>query len=110
MSLLCKAYYYHRDILITASKAIISRQIKTQGSHNMELYFIRHGQSQNNANWENPQYTESPDPALTELGTEQACYLAEFFKEAQPLVNEKVWNIQNRFGFGLTHIYSSLME
>jgi len=76
----------------------------------MELYFIRHGQSQNNANWENPEYTESPDPALTERGTEQACYLAEFFREAQPLVNEKEWNIQNRLGFGLTHIYSSLME
>jgi 2,3-bisphosphoglycerate-dependent phosphoglycerate mutase len=76
----------------------------------MELYFIRHGQSQNNANWSNLEYKESPDPALTELGIEQACYLAEFFKEAQTLVNPKEWNSQNRFGFGLTHIYTSLME
>ena len=76
----------------------------------MELYFIRHGQSQNNANWGNPEYKESPDPALTELGIEQACYLAEFLKEAQAVVDPAAWNIQNRLGFGLTHIYTSLME
>ena len=43
----------------------------------MELYFIRHGQSMNNAHWNNPAYTESPDPALTELGLEQARHLSE---------------------------------
>lgn len=76
----------------------------------MELYFIRHGQSQNNANWSNPEYKESPDPALTELGCEQACYVSEFLKDAQTLTNPLAWNIQNRYGFGLTHIYTSLME
>lgn len=76
----------------------------------MELYFIRHGQSQNNANWGNPDYKESPDPALTELGIEQACYVSEFIKGTQTLVNPKEWNTQNRYGFGLTHIYTSLME
>lgn len=76
----------------------------------MELYFIRHGQSQNNANWGNPDYQESPDPALTEIGREQACYVAEFLKEQQLITNPKAWNIQNRLGFGLTHIYTSLME
>jgi 2,3-bisphosphoglycerate-dependent phosphoglycerate mutase len=76
----------------------------------MELYFIRHGQSMNNAHWNNPDYTESPDPALTELGLEQACHLSEFLKGAQTIVDTKIWNIQNRFGFGLTHIYTSLME
>lgn len=76
----------------------------------MQLYFIRHGQSQNNANWGDPDYTESPDPALTEAGIEQACHVSEFLREAQTLVNSKEWNIQNRRGFGLTHIYTSLME
>ena len=76
----------------------------------MELYFIRHGQSQNNANWNSPDYQESPDPALTELGHEQARLLAEFLKKHQPITNENVWNIQNRYGFGLTHIYTSMME
>ncbi len=76
----------------------------------MELYFIRHGQSQNNANWQKPEYKESPDPALTELGTEQACYVSEFLKNGQMLTKPNEWNLQNRFGFGLTHIYTSLME
>ncbi len=76
----------------------------------MELYFIRHGQSQNNANWTDPDYKESPDPALTDIGIEQACHVSEFLREAQTVTNPKEWNIQNRFGFGLTHIYCSLME
>ena len=76
----------------------------------MELYFIRHGQSYNNAHWHNPEYKESPDPALTEIGIQQANCVAEFLKNAQTLVNPAAWNIQNRYGFGLTHIYTSLME
>lgn len=76
----------------------------------MELYFIRHGQSQNNAKWDNPNYQESPDPALTEIGHEQARLLAAFLRNNQTITNDKVWNIQNRYGFGLTHIYTSLME
>src|SRR5512145_1450350 len=76
----------------------------------MELYFIRHGQSQNNASWDDPKYQESPDPALTEIGHEQARILAEFLKKNRQIKDEKIWNIQNRSGFGLTHIYTSMME
>lgn len=76
----------------------------------MELYFIRHGQSSNNANWGNPEYKESPDAPLTEIGQEQAQYVAKFLKESQTVSDPKVWNNQNRYGFGLTHIYTSLME
>ncbi len=76
----------------------------------MELYFIRHGQSQNNANWHDPDYTESPDPPLTDLGKEQADLLAKFLKKNQTITDDNVWNLQNRYGFGLTHIYTSLME
>jgi 2,3-bisphosphoglycerate-dependent phosphoglycerate mutase len=76
----------------------------------MELYFIRHGQSQNNANWNDPDYTESPDPPLTDIGKEQASLLAEFLKKNQTITNDKDWNMQNRYGFGLTHVYTSLME
>jgi broad specificity phosphatase PhoE len=68
----------------------------------MELYFIRHGQSQNNANWNHPKYQENPDPPLTEIGHEQARLLAEFLKKHQTITNETAWNIQNRYGFGLT--------
>lgn len=76
----------------------------------MELYFIRHGQSINNANWDKPNYQESPDPILTDIGHEQARLLAEFLKKNQTNTKEKEWNIQNRYGFGLTHVYTSLME
>lgn len=76
----------------------------------MELYFIRHGQSINNANWNNAEYQESPDPILTEMGHEQARLLARFLKKHQSLTQEQEWNVQNRYGFGLTHIYTSLME
>ena len=76
----------------------------------MELYFIRHGQSINNVNWNNPEYKEHSDPYLTEIGLEQAEYLAKYLKEKQHITNDKVWNIQNQYGFGFTHIYTSLME
>jgi 2,3-bisphosphoglycerate-dependent phosphoglycerate mutase len=76
----------------------------------MELYFIRHGQSQNNANWNNPEYKEDPDPPLTEIGHEQARLLAKYLKKHQTITKDKDWNIQNRYGFGITHVYTSLME
>ena len=76
----------------------------------MELYFIRHGESQNNAHWNDPNYKESPDPALTEIGVEQAHCLADFLEKTQLITDDNIWNVQNRHGFGLTHIYTSLME
>lgn len=76
----------------------------------MQLYFIRHGQSINNANIKNPHYQENSDPYLTEIGLEQAEYLAAYLKEKQEITTDQSWNIQNEYGFGLTHIYTSLME
>ena len=76
----------------------------------MELYYIRHGQSINNINLHNPDYIEHSDPFLTEMGLEQAEYLAKYLKEKQHITDDKAWNIQNQYGFGLTHIYTSLME
>lgn len=76
----------------------------------MELYFIRHGQSRNNAGWDNPEYKENPDPALTDIGHEQARLLADYLVKNQPISNDGNLDFQNRRGFGLTHIYTSLME
>jgi 2,3-bisphosphoglycerate-dependent phosphoglycerate mutase len=76
----------------------------------MQLYFIRHGQSVNNAGWGDPNYIESPDPWLTDIGIQQAQLLSEFLEKNQPLVEHKGWDIHNRYGFGITHIYASLME
>lgn len=76
----------------------------------MQLYFIRHGQSVNNAGWGNPDYKEQPDPALTEIGIEQAKLLADFLERNQQITKPEEWNIQNQYGFGIMHIYASLME
>ena len=76
----------------------------------MQLYFIRHGQSMNNAHWQEPSYKESPDPALTEAGMEQAHLLGEFLEKSQLLTRTEGWDVHNRYGFGITHIYASLME
>jgi 2,3-bisphosphoglycerate-dependent phosphoglycerate mutase len=76
----------------------------------MQIYFIRHGQSINNANTNNKDYKESPDPHLTEKGQEQAQWLAKYLQEKQATTNQNLWNPQNQHGFGLAHIYTSLME
>lgn len=76
----------------------------------MQLYFIRHGQSVNNAHWQEPNYVESSDPMLTEIGKQQAQLLAGFLEKNQPITVQADWDPQNRHGFGITHIYASLME
>ncbi|MBL8062859.1 MAG: histidine phosphatase family protein [Anaerolineales bacterium] len=76
----------------------------------MQLYYIRHGQSINNANTENRGYQEHSDPYLTEIGKRQAQITAQYLKERQTITNTDSWNSQNQFGFGFTHIYASLME
>ena len=76
----------------------------------MQLYYIRHGQSINNVNHGDPEYMQHSDPFLTEIGLEQAEILARYLKEKQHITNDKVWNEQNQYGFGFTHIYTSLME
>ena len=75
----------------------------------MELYFIRHGQSLNNANWQIEGFQDVPDPELTEIGQQQIKHLGKFFKDHQTRDDSIETNSQNQFGFGLTHLYTSLM-
>ncbi|HEY9122174.1 MAG TPA: histidine phosphatase family protein, partial [Brevefilum sp.] len=76
----------------------------------LELFFIRHGQSTNNVlmdqDRENYLYNREVDPDLTEKGVEQAALAAEFLN--RPYQNNG-FDPQNRDGFGLTHLYCSLM-
>lgn len=77
----------------------------------MQLYFIRHGQSINNARWESDEYSNydrESDPALTEKGFRQAEQLALYLSRDKKEDSLET-DIQNREGFGLTHLYSSLM-
>ncbi len=77
----------------------------------LQLYFIRHGQSANNVlefqeDNDNYLFERFIDPDLTEIGEEQAQLAGESL--AQPFTPVD-FDPQNRFGFGLTHLYTSLM-
>ena len=80
----------------------------------MRLYFIRHGQSVNNALYDLTQNSlgRNEDPELTDIGKKQAVCLAEFLVKAENERSDKVdhpFDLQNRNGFGLTHLYTSPM-
>jgi 2,3-bisphosphoglycerate-dependent phosphoglycerate mutase len=76
----------------------------------MILFFIRHAQSENNALWTTSNYDHgrSEDPELTELGKMQAQNLADFLLTASPSAGTPS-DRNDKSGFQLTHIYSSLM-
>lgn len=80
----------------------------------MQLYFIRHAQSENNAILERNAYKSEEgrhaDPQITAIGLEQAKLLAEFLAKTNPEAEIHGMDMQNRRGFGLTHLYCSLME
>lgn len=79
----------------------------------MRLYFLRHGESVNNALEGAPDYLSARDsePDLTDYGRKQAERTAEFI--AGKLGNgeitppESAHNPYSGAGFGITHIYSS---
>ena len=83
----------------------------------MQLYLIRHAQSQNNAIWlsggNEPEMRVS-DPLITEEGRYQAMLTAEYlageFPEQPDTWHGERVDSQNRHGFGITHLYCSLME
>jgi 2,3-bisphosphoglycerate-dependent phosphoglycerate mutase len=76
----------------------------------MQLYYLRHGQSENNALWSHTGSNKgrSEDPPLTEIGLKQAWRLAEFLAE-RPSAASDGRDPQNLAGFGITHLYCSLM-
>ncbi len=93
----------------------------------MQLYFIRHAQSYNNALYDSTGSDRGRrfDPELTEIGQQQAAILAQFLKrnhrpshaaaEPQAVSFENKTSSfgcdpQNQAGFGLTHLYTSLMQ
>lgn len=78
----------------------------------MRFYFIRHGQSENNALWDETGSNKgrSVDPELTAIGHQQARYLAEYIhgKDASARADGKNGEPKRDY-FGFTHIYTSLM-
>lgn len=77
----------------------------------MQVYLIRHAQSENNATWDDTgsRYRVA-DPKLTELGISQAKVTAEFLAEVHPDQGTYWVDPQNVCRFGISQMYCSLME
>ena len=78
----------------------------------MQLYYIRHGQSANNLLWEQTGSSKgrSLDAELTATGQRQAELVAQFVNRLDPPALVRKNDVYNAAGFGITHLYSSLME
>jgi 2,3-bisphosphoglycerate-dependent phosphoglycerate mutase len=79
----------------------------------MQLYYIRHAQSANNALWDRTGASvgRTMDPEVTDTGRKQAEILAHFISHRPPspaAINGR--DPMNMTGFGITHLYSSLMD
>jgi 2,3-bisphosphoglycerate-dependent phosphoglycerate mutase len=77
----------------------------------MQLYLLRHAQSESNARWQDDpdEPFHYPDPGLTAIGKRQAEAAARALARAGPNTNGSPHDPGNRAGYGITHIYSSLM-
>lgn len=77
----------------------------------MQLYFVRHAQSENNQMWRDTGSSSgrSADPEITRLGHRQAQRLADFIHLHHPVVAASHYDEFNTRGIGLTHLYTSLM-
>ncbi len=74
----------------------------------MLLYYIRHGQSENNALFDatGAELGRVKDPELTPTGIQQAAHLAKGVSQNQPFFRPQVFT---GGGYGITHLYTSLM-
>jgi len=77
----------------------------------VQLYFIRHGQSANNALWAETRSNQgrNQDPELTAIGQEQAQFVARFLSRNGSPDRYDLYDPKNTAGFGITHLYCSPM-
>ncbi|HZY43010.1 MAG TPA: histidine phosphatase family protein [Anaerolineae bacterium] len=77
----------------------------------MEFYFIRHGQSENNLLYDTTGASNGrrDDPELTVTGERQAALLAQYLRRADSVSTHQSPDRLNLAGFGITHLYTSLM-
>lgn len=82
-----------------------------EGKAAMQFYFIRHGQSTNNRIWDTTgsDHGRSADPELTDLGWRQSEALAEYLSRRDALDVKERRDLLDLSGFGITHLYCSLM-
>ncbi len=77
----------------------------------MQVYFIRHAQSTNNALWDQNGSGKDrfDDPELTEMGKKQLTYLKKFMSAGIKDNPNGRKDYQNRYGYDFTHLYASPM-
>jgi 2,3-bisphosphoglycerate-dependent phosphoglycerate mutase len=78
----------------------------------MQLYFIRHAQSENNLLWDTNGSGDgrSEDPGLTSAGVNQIKFLADYLSQNGQIPNRiPRKDYHNRYGFNFTHLYTSPM-
>ncbi len=78
----------------------------------MRLYYLRHAQSTNNelADRTGAEIGRSEDPSLTESGHRQAELLAAYLVSSPSDDAPVGMDSKDLLGFGITHVYCSLME
>lgn len=78
----------------------------------MQLYYVRHAQSANNALYieTGSEVGRNPNPPLSEKGVRQLPHLAALIASGDPQAPAPDDDPANRRGFALTHLYTSLME
>lgn len=78
----------------------------------MQLYLIRHAQSENNALYVRTGSFEgrNPDPRLSEAGRSQAKLLAQFLAKGNLEAKTDAHDAFDQRGFGITHLYCSLLS
>jgi 2,3-bisphosphoglycerate-dependent phosphoglycerate mutase len=77
----------------------------------MRFYFVRHAQSANNFLFDTTGASvgRSSDPELTQVGLRQVTHLAGFLKAGNADLIARPINARGTNGFGITHLYTSLM-
>lgn len=77
----------------------------------MQLYFIRHAQSTNNALYAETgsERGRSSDPGLTPLGKQQALRLAHYLAGHNGSPPASMWDQHHYNSYPFTHLYTSLM-
>ena len=77
----------------------------------MQLYFIRHAQSENNQKWADTGTSQgrSEDPLLTAIGRKQAVCLADYINARRLITPANPYDELNGHAIQLTHLYTSLM-
>jgi 2,3-bisphosphoglycerate-dependent phosphoglycerate mutase len=82
------------------------------GAKAMRLYFIRHAQSTNNAlvDRTGSEDGRSHDPPLTDIGHKQASIVAAYLAAGPTSAAPPGQDGKDLLGFGITHLYCSLMD